>query len=100
MMSAEITLGAVPQLGAERALFGDFTPASFDVSGDGLRFLVVLEPEGKTEEPLTVVQNWQMGLKNQPDRMLYIPFRKPCCAASYPARLVSEQIDDFRSGRK
>ena len=63
MMSAEITLGTVPQPGAARVLFAGFTPAGYDVSSDGQRFLTVLEPEGKTEEPLTVVQNWQAGLK-------------------------------------
>jgi serine/threonine protein kinase/dipeptidyl aminopeptidase/acylaminoacyl peptidase len=63
MMAAEITLGAVPQPGVVRALFGGFTAANYDVSADGQHFLTVLEPEGKTEEPVTVVQNWVMGLK-------------------------------------
>ena len=62
LMSAEITLGAVPQVGAVRALFGDFTPAAFDISLDGQHLLAIMDPPDKAEEPITIVQNWPATL--------------------------------------
>ena len=36
----------------------------YDVSADGQRFLTLVPVEGKTDTPLTVVQNWTAGLKS------------------------------------
>jgi hypothetical protein len=35
----------------------------YDVTADGQRFLVALQPEGRSGIPLTVVMNWDAGLK-------------------------------------
>ena len=41
-----------------------FAPGgAYDVSADGQRFLVAAPPQGATEEPLTVIQNWPATLK-------------------------------------
>jgi hypothetical protein len=36
----------------------------YDVTPDGQRFLVALQPEGRSDNPpLTVLMNWDAGLK-------------------------------------
>ena len=69
MMAAGIrTSGAAVEVDAPRQLFGvavisgPFMP--FDVTSDGQRFLVV-QPLSRTQRaaPLTLVTNWQAGLK-------------------------------------
>jgi hypothetical protein len=52
-----------------RELFSISTPPQmvrsfpYDVTADGQRFLVALQPEGRSGIPLTVVMNWDAGLK-------------------------------------
>ena len=43
-------------------LFGPVTN-SYDVTADGQRFLALVPPEGEADKPLTVAQNWTIGLK-------------------------------------
>ena len=63
LMAAGIAAkGGSLEVGKIEALFGGLT-GSYDVSTDGQRFLAVVPPEGKVQEPLTVVQNWMAGLK-------------------------------------
>ena len=56
------------EVGEARRLFGPvaiyLNTYRYDVSADGQRFLVALPAGGKAAtEPVTVVQNWQAGLK-------------------------------------
>jgi Tol biopolymer transport system component len=46
-------------------LFGPIVGTTgYDVSADGQRFLTLVPVEGKTDTPLTVVQNWIGGMKS------------------------------------
>ncbi len=36
---------------------------NYDVSSDGQKFLVLVQPQGETGGPLMVVQNWMGALK-------------------------------------
>ncbi len=70
MMAAEVDLkGSAPEIAKAATLFEGIltfsgsTPANYDVSADGQRFLAALAPEGETGAPLTVVQNWTAALK-------------------------------------
>lgn len=66
LMAAEVTeRGNTFQVGQVRPLFG---PAQinrgylYDVSADGQKFLLAVQPEQTTLEPLTLVENWSAGL--------------------------------------
>lgn len=70
MSAAVIIKGDSLEVGEVRPLFGpvaspssySYTSYSYDVSADGQRFLVALQP-GSSTEGVTVVQNWTAGLK-------------------------------------
>ncbi len=64
-MTVEISGGSRFEAGAPKALFNVRFPgdnAWFDVSKDG-RFLIPVAAEQSAAAPLTVVLNWQAGLK-------------------------------------
>jgi Tol biopolymer transport system component len=72
LMAAEITLkGGALEIGEIHALFlipssvnAPFGPArSYDVTADGQRFLIPVAANEKSAEPLTLIQNWAVGLK-------------------------------------
>jgi hypothetical protein len=67
MLAAEVaTKGGAVEVGQVLALFGPINTWSsrlYDVSVDGLRFLILSVPEAKSSEPLTLIQNWTAGLK-------------------------------------
>ena len=55
-------LGANLDVGVPKALFD--APGWFDVTADGQRFIVVMPVEqAQARSPITVVLNWQAGLK-------------------------------------
>jgi len=56
------TKGGVFEIKKVASLFGPVT-TGYDVSDDGQKFLVLVHPDGETGGPLTVVQNWTVGLK-------------------------------------
>ena len=68
-MAAEASVkGTTLEEGAVRPLFGPVIAGStvgyqYDVSADGQRFLVVVPSEASAAKPLTLVQNWTVGLK-------------------------------------
>jgi Tol biopolymer transport system component len=63
LMTAELdTKDGTVEVKKVDALFGPVTN-NYDVSSDGQKFLVLVQPEGETGGPLTVVQNWTAGLK-------------------------------------
>lgn len=51
------------QVGRRQALFAAGVANNYDVSGDGQRFLVSLERESTSGQPVTLVANWMSGLK-------------------------------------
>jgi Tol biopolymer transport system component len=65
LMATEVAIkGATLEIGAVRSLFdlvGDVP--SFDMSADGQRFLLPSAPEQQATQPLTLIQNWAVGLK-------------------------------------
>jgi Tol biopolymer transport system component/predicted Ser/Thr protein kinase len=68
LMAAEVQAkGGVLEVGQVRPLFGAMGMAQgnplYDVSADGQHFLFRTFPEQKTGDPLTLVQNWTVGLK-------------------------------------
>ena len=68
LTAAEVNIqGAALEMGAVHPLFGllnSFLGYNYDVSLDGQKFLAVVASEQQGLEPLvTVVQNWQAGLK-------------------------------------
>ena len=68
LMAAEVeATGGVLEVGQVRPLFGAMGMAQgnplYDVSADGQHFLFRTFPEQKTGDPLTLVQNWTVGLK-------------------------------------
>jgi hypothetical protein len=73
LMAVPVKLGRSPseslQVGQAKPLFplsglSDFIiPRSDEVSNDGQRFLTPVIPGGAAAPPLTVVLNWQAGLK-------------------------------------
>jgi hypothetical protein len=66
LMAAEVTIkGGEIQTGEVRPLFGPLLTGNgfqYDVSADGQRILAVT-PRQNASEPLTIVQNWTVGLK-------------------------------------
>ena len=72
-MAVPVKLGATFEAGAPAALFeaninaaGAGAPGighQYDVTADGQRFLLNLEPRETSTAPLTVVLNWQAGVK-------------------------------------
>jgi Tol biopolymer transport system component len=68
LMAAEIkTSGASLEVGRIEPLFGGFQvgtgPLPYDVAPGGQRFLVDFQIEQPATQPLTLVQNWTVGLK-------------------------------------
>ena len=64
MMAAAVTGAASLDFGVPKALFSApaAAAAGYDVSKDG-RFLIPVESQESASPPLTVVLNWQAGLK-------------------------------------
>lgn len=56
------TKGDNVQIGGERQIIGPLSLSGYDVSSDGQRFLVQTPTHRLTSRPLTVVQNWAVGL--------------------------------------
>lgn len=64
MMAAPIKIGSAFEVGSPQALFQLPAGASvFEPSRDGKRFLVSVVPGNEGTTPITVVTNWQAGLK-------------------------------------
>ncbi len=67
LMAAQVTVkGNTLEAGEVRPLFGPVIAERgylYDVSADGRRFLVALEPKQQTSEPLTLMENWTALLK-------------------------------------
>jgi hypothetical protein len=62
-MAVDITLkGKTLQAGSPRQLFS-IPPVPWAVTGDGKRFLVSMPPPGDVQAPVTIVLNWEAGLK-------------------------------------
>ena len=66
LVAVVLTLGSFPKIGVPKLLFK--FPAGtvpFDVTGDGQRFikLALAAATASTPAPITVVLNWQAGLK-------------------------------------
>jgi hypothetical protein len=72
MMVVQIEPGATPRPSEPKELFkapivgaGGFNQnSSYVVTADGQKFLVVLAPAETLSDAITVVMNWQAGLKN------------------------------------
>ena len=69
LMAARVALkGDALEVGEVSALFGPIAVTTglqpYDVSADGQRILLRTSPEQKSAEPLTLVENWAVGLKN------------------------------------
>ncbi len=65
LMAVKINLkGTDLEVGAARAL-SDTRPAGYpyDVTPDGQHFLIATPPERKEAAPITLVQNWALGVK-------------------------------------
>jgi Tol biopolymer transport system component len=67
LMAVDVTLGPTPKIGVPKLLF-KFPPgtAPFDVTGDGQRFIKLVQASGTADgasTPITVVVNWQAGLR-------------------------------------
>jgi len=74
LMAVPVRLGSTFEAGAPAALFeANINPAAgsagighqYDVTADGQRFLLNLEPRETSTAPLTVVLNWQAGIRRQ-----------------------------------
>jgi Tol biopolymer transport system component len=67
LMAAEVTArGNTVTVGQVRPLFGRVQTNRgylYDVSADGQKFLLAVQPEQTTSEPLTLVENWSAALK-------------------------------------
>jgi eukaryotic-like serine/threonine-protein kinase len=70
LMAVEVTTTPAFKAGIPKALFptlvfgtGGVGPFRWDVSADGKRFLIDTAVTETAEEPITVVTNWQAGLK-------------------------------------
>jgi len=66
MMAVDVNgRGAAFQMGTPKQLFTALPNSGWDVTGDGQRFLMTVEPgQGQnTQTPITVVLNWQADLK-------------------------------------
>jgi Tol biopolymer transport system component len=67
LMATEVRLsGETVEVGATRTLFGGITTANgygYDISPDGQRILATVAKDQKSNEPITLVQNWAAGLK-------------------------------------
>jgi hypothetical protein len=70
-MSVDLKSGSGFEASVPRPLFQTRTPrvdfpgfhSLYDVTPDGLRFLVVSEPEVRPASPITIVLDWTAGLK-------------------------------------
>jgi eukaryotic-like serine/threonine-protein kinase len=69
LMTAKVNQnGSTLSINVPRVLFQAHTESflpSYDASADGQRFLVVTAPQQKLPSPITVVVNWDAGLKKQ-----------------------------------
>jgi eukaryotic-like serine/threonine-protein kinase len=69
LMAAEVTVaGSALEVGEVRPLFGPVgieQGYKYDVSADGQRFLVAVEPEQQSSTPVTLVQNWTALLRSE-----------------------------------
>ena len=70
LMAVPVKSGATFEAGVPKSLFptppppmGGFTRHTYAVANDGQRFLIALSAGGEKSVPLTVVLNWQTGLK-------------------------------------
>jgi Tol biopolymer transport system component/predicted Ser/Thr protein kinase len=64
VMAAEILPGTIPRAGVPRELFAvSGLNAAWDVSPDGQRFFFWQPSGAQANNPITVVQNWWVGLK-------------------------------------
>jgi hypothetical protein len=67
LVAVPVRAGASLELGAPRTLFalqGKYTWADYDVAPDG-RFLAIVPEALASEQPLTVVMNWNDELRPQ-----------------------------------
>jgi hypothetical protein len=79
LMAAPIKSGATLEAGVPKPLFPIAVSAqrhSFAPANDGQRFLVSASAGGDKTVPITVVLNWQAGLKKKARRCLF-SFRRP-----------------------
>ena len=67
LMATEVRIsGETVEVGATRTLFSGITIANgygYDISPDGQRILATVARDQKSNEPITLVQNWAAGLK-------------------------------------
>jgi Tol biopolymer transport system component len=67
LMATEVRIsGETVEVGATRTLFSGMTTANgygYDVSPDGQRILAAVAKDQKSNEPISLVQNWAAGLK-------------------------------------
>jgi eukaryotic-like serine/threonine-protein kinase len=61
--SVDVTTGATFQSGEPKTVFDTRVLGSYDVTADGQRFLVLANATEGPPNPITVVLNWQAGLK-------------------------------------
>ena len=66
---AEITLGDTPEIGQPTSIFefpyeGGSNNYVYDVTRDGLRFLIDVRTQGVAVRPITLVSNWTEMLPN------------------------------------
>jgi hypothetical protein len=63
-MAVEVRSSANFEAGAPKLLFDTHAQLSYDVTGDGQRFIVLTPFEqAQVRSPITVVLNWQAALK-------------------------------------
>jgi eukaryotic-like serine/threonine-protein kinase len=63
IMAVDVTTGATFQSGEPKVLLDARVPAGYDVTADGKRFLIATSSGDGAADPITVVLNWQAGLK-------------------------------------
>jgi len=67
LMATEVRIGGeTVEVGATHALFGGIPLGNgygYDISADGQRILATVAKDQKSNEPITLVQNWAAGLK-------------------------------------
>jgi Tol biopolymer transport system component len=72
LMATEVRIsGETVEVGATRSLFGGIPTGNgyaYDISPDGQRILATVAKNQKSNEPITLVQNWAAGLKKYHSR--------------------------------
>jgi hypothetical protein len=67
LMAAEVRISSeTVEVGTTRALFGGIPTSNgygYDISADGQRILATVAKQQKSNEPITLVQNWAAGLQ-------------------------------------